>query len=95
MKPFEMRASTPIAKKIDIELRYGREFRLTVRDDGCGIPDGIQDSGKPGHFGLTTMRERALRVGGKLTLTSLTGKGTEVSLIIPSKSLLRGKFHSS
>jgi signal transduction histidine kinase/ligand-binding sensor domain-containing protein len=73
---------------IDIELSYGRDFRLTVRDNGCGIPEQIQESGKPGHFGLASMRERALRIGGKLTMTSSSGTGTEVSLVVPGKSSL-------
>jgi signal transduction histidine kinase len=73
---------------IDIELSYGRDFRLTVRDDGCGISEQIQGSGKPGHFGLASMRERALRIGGKLTVTSSSGTGTEVSLVVPGKSSL-------
>jgi len=74
---------------INIDLSYGRDFRLTVRDDGCGIPTQIQQSGKPGHFGLASMNERALRIGGKLTVTSSNGGGTRVSLVIPGKSLLR------
>jgi signal transduction histidine kinase/ligand-binding sensor domain-containing protein len=77
---------------IDIDLSYGRDFRLTVRDDGCGIPEQIQESGKPGHFGLASMRERALSVGGTLTVTSSSGGGTRVSLVVPGKSRLRWRF---
>ena len=54
------------AHKIDIELRYGPDcLMLSVRDDGSGfdtekiIPLGV------GHYGLTGMRERAERIGGR------------------------------
>ena len=72
------------AKTIDVELRYGPEFLvLWVRDDGSGfdteriIPLGV------GHYGLTGMRERAERIGGKLTLTSKLGQGTELFVEVP------------
>ena len=72
------------ARAIDIELRYEREdLVLCVRDDGCGfnaesaIPLGI------GHYGLTGMRERTERIGGRLTLRSAPGEGTELLIVVP------------
>jgi len=72
------------AQAIDVELRYEREdLVLRVRDDGRGfdaetaIPLGI------GHYGLTGMRDRAERIGGRFTLRSAPGEGTEVLIIVP------------
>jgi signal transduction histidine kinase len=71
-----------------IELRYRkRSFRLEVRDDGRGIDSSLLQSGKIGHFGLTGMRERALSLGGTLTVTSEPDRGTTVSLVVPGNAI--------
>jgi signal transduction histidine kinase/ligand-binding sensor domain-containing protein len=74
------------AGRIEVEIRYDeRVFRLRVRDDGKGInPNLLADDGRAGHFGLRGMRERAKRVGGKLTVWSELGSGTEVELRVPA-----------
>jgi signal transduction histidine kinase len=75
------------AKRIEVGLFYSdRTLRLVVRDDGCGIASNIVLKGRPEHFGLTGMRERAKRVGGRLTVLSRPGGGTEVSLVVPLRS---------
>ena len=52
---------------------------LTVTDDGKGLPTKLpRDSS-----GVAGMRERALLVGGMLSLASAPGQGTEVRLTIP------------
>jgi signal transduction histidine kinase/ligand-binding sensor domain-containing protein len=72
------------AQTIEVELRYELNFlALLVRDDGSGfdtariIPLGV------GHYGLTGMRERAERIGGRLTLSSTIGRGTELLVEVP------------
>jgi two-component system sensor histidine kinase UhpB len=52
---------------------------LRVADDGKGMP------AQPprGAAGIAGMRERALLVGGRLTIDSRPGQGTEVRLTIP------------
>ena len=70
----------------EVMLRYGkRQLRLRVRDDGLGI-DGalLAAGGRQGHHGLCGMRERAEIVGGRLTVWSAPGTGTEVELTIPA-----------
>ena len=71
------------AHHIETEITYGeRAFRLRIRDDGEGIPPEILEEGRPGHYGLPGMRERAKQIGGKLDIWSGTGAGTEIELSI-------------
>ncbi len=72
------------AQRIEVEIRYDeRQLRLRVRDDGKGIdPKHLNEDGRPGHFGLRGMRERAKLMGGKLAVWSELGSGTEVELRI-------------
>ncbi len=71
--------------RMEVELTYGRDLVLRVRDNGKGIPADMASSGRDGHYGLRGMDERAAHVGGVLTLSSSTYAGTEVELIIPGK----------
>jgi len=50
---------------------------VTVQDDGRGIPEHLL-LGRPGHLGITGMRERAASLGGKLRITSTPGHGAKV-----------------
>ncbi|MBE2200756.1 MAG: GAF domain-containing protein [Anaerolinea sp.] len=63
------------ASAIAIELAFAPErLTLTVGDNGCGF-----DATAPrGGFGLTSMRERAEQVGGRLTINSQRDAGTRV-----------------
>jgi ligand-binding sensor domain-containing protein/signal transduction histidine kinase len=74
------------AKRIEVEIRYDeRELRLRVRDDGKGIDaKHLNEDGRPGHYGLRGMRERAELLGGKLAVWSELDAGTEVELMIPA-----------
>jgi nitrate/nitrite-specific signal transduction histidine kinase len=73
------------AERVEVEIRYDqRELRVRVRDDGKGIDAKLlNEGGRPGHFGLRGMRERAKLLGGKLAVWSETGSGTEIELRIP------------
>lgn len=53
---------------------------LTVTDDGQGFDPATR---KSGHYGLSTMRERAQSTRGDLTVTSEPGQGTQVTLTLP------------
>jgi two-component system sensor histidine kinase UhpB len=55
---------------------------LTVTDDGKGIPDRLPAA----TAGIAGMRERALLVGGRLSISSSQGQGTEVQLTVPVES---------
>jgi signal transduction histidine kinase/ligand-binding sensor domain-containing protein len=74
--------------ELDIEIRYRRRsFQLVIRDNGRGIDPNLQHAPKPGHFGLTGMRERASRLGGTLNIVSKPNVGTAVSLQLPGNSI--------
>jgi signal transduction histidine kinase len=56
---------------------------MRVRDNGCGIDPQVLDTGREGRRGLTGMRERAMRIGGLLKVSSSPTAGTEIQLSIP------------
>ncbi len=70
------------ASRVQITLRRaGGMLHLQVRDNGCGF-DAAQ-SRTPNRFGLLGMRERARSMGGRLTIDSALGRGTQVELVVP------------
>ena len=73
------------ATKVDVELRrLGAEVSLAIHDDGIGMDVGAA-SGKPGHFGLFGIGERAAQFAGSARVLSAPGEGTtiRVSLQVP------------
>ena len=72
------------ARHVEVEIIYDpRQFRLRVRDDGRGIEPAILEEGRPDHWGMRGMRERAERIGAELNIWSRPDTGTEVELTIP------------
>jgi signal transduction histidine kinase/ligand-binding sensor domain-containing protein len=64
-----------------VNSEYGDQYyQLTVHDNGPGISEGILQGGKPGHFGIAGMRERAERIGASLTVSSSASTGTKWTL---------------
>jgi len=74
------------ARRIEVEIRYdAHRFRVRVRDDGIGIHASmLSQEGRPGHWGLRGMRERAKGVGGEFEVWSEHGAGTEIELTVPA-----------
>jgi signal transduction histidine kinase len=74
------------AQKIEVEIDYAAaSVRVVVRDDGRGIDEQVLRAGRDGHWGLSGMRERAERMGARLTVWSRGGAGTEVELLVPGR----------
>lgn len=72
------------AKRIDLALHFGPErVTLLVRDDGSGFDADHAPSAESGHFGLSGMRERAIKLSADLRVTSRAGEGTSVQLDAP------------
>jgi signal transduction histidine kinase/ligand-binding sensor domain-containing protein len=71
---------------IEVEIAYSRaEFCLRIRDDGVGIEAAVVQQGREGHWGLSGMRERAQKIGGKLSIWTNHGAGTEIELTVPAR----------
>jgi two-component system sensor histidine kinase UhpB len=62
---------------VDVELSFIGRTLLRIRDDGRGFSNT-----RNGGLGLSGMRERALLVGGHLSIWSAEGHGTRVELTI-------------
>jgi signal transduction histidine kinase len=74
------------AHHIEAEVSYTEKaLQVRIRDDGQGISADVLDAGgRPGHFGLLGMRERAAKIRAHLTVWSKPGAGTEVDLQVPA-----------
>jgi signal transduction histidine kinase len=76
------------AKRVEVKLESsGDEIRLTIHDDGRGLPDASaaesRQSGRPGPLGMIGMRARARSAGGDLTVRSRPGEGVLVEVRVP------------
>jgi signal transduction histidine kinase len=69
-----------------VNSQYGDHYhQFAVQDDGPGMSEGILQGGKPGHFGIPGMRERAARIGASLIVSSSPSTGTQWTLRIPAQ----------
>jgi signal transduction histidine kinase len=78
------------ASEIAVRLtQYPDKLRMTVTDDGQGIPNStdLRHFVAEGHFGLAGMRERATMIGGTLEVQSAPDYGTAVILEIPCQQM--------
>jgi two-component system nitrate/nitrite sensor histidine kinase NarX len=67
------------ASQVTIDLKHKEAaLNLSIRDNGKGFdPEKMVTSG---HYGLSMMRERAERVGARLSIQSQPGHGTELTI---------------
>ncbi|HYH53852.1 MAG TPA: sensor histidine kinase [Solirubrobacterales bacterium] len=71
------------AERVEVRLRRSDDgVTLEVSDDGCGFAFDQSERG----LGIGGMRERALLVGGQLTIESRPNHGTTVRLDVPGGS---------
>jgi ligand-binding sensor domain-containing protein len=79
------------ATRIEVELLYSADMlRLRFRDNGHGIaPEILESRHREDHWGLPGMYERAKRIGGRLTIWSRPGNGTEIELVVPGNIAYR------
>jgi signal transduction histidine kinase len=61
----------------------GGGVEITVVDDGIGVDPSVEGS-PPGHYGLTSMRERAALAGGWWRLERGVPRGSVVRFWLPS-----------
>ena len=72
------------AERVEVRLRRldGGAVELVVADDGRGFAFDESERG----LGIGGMRERALLIGGELTIESRPDRGTSVRLTLPGES---------
>jgi signal transduction histidine kinase len=69
------------ANKAEVDLIFTADtLTLRVADDGRGF-DPAQDPGEG--FGLQSMRERLMRLGGRVEVESAPGEGTRITCVCP------------
>ncbi len=68
------------ASQVNIEIASTKEtLEIRIMDNGLGF---VEKTDKTGGYGLANMRHRAEQIGGKLSLTSQKGMGSEITLIV-------------
>jgi ligand-binding sensor domain-containing protein/signal transduction histidine kinase len=74
------------AQRIVAEVVHSpASLRLRIIDDGKGMePLVLERGGRPGHWGLVGMRERAARIGATLEVSSSPAEGTAITLNLPA-----------
>ena len=77
-----------LATQVNVEIEYGRDFVLLVNDNGIGMNAAVLAGGKPEHFGLAGMRERATNIHAALSITA-SASGTTLHLVVPGRLAFR------
>lgn len=65
--------------KVSLAMENGG-IRVSIEDNGVGFDPERLSADSDGHFGLSTMRERAQAIGAELVVDSSPGRGTRISL---------------
>ncbi len=69
---------------LEVEIAYlNQALRLRVRDNGIGMTEQMLQSGRPSHWGLGGMRERAGEISAQIRIWSREGEGCEIELTVP------------
>lgn len=69
------------ATRMDISLcRMNEQLLLTMRDNGIGFD---MEAKKQTSYGLLTMEERVIEMGGTMKLFSAPGEGTTIEILVP------------
>jgi signal transduction histidine kinase len=69
-----------------------KQVAVSVADEGQGL--GAFRHGKPGHFGVPGMRERAALIGARLEFLDAADGGARVVLTIPA-AVAYGEEHKT
>lgn len=70
------------AKSVTVRLKQKRvNVVLEVDDDGCGFDPAKEHKGG---MGLRNIRERSAQIGAKLSIVSVPGQGTKISVSVSS-----------
>jgi ligand-binding sensor domain-containing protein/two-component sensor histidine kinase len=72
------------ANTIEVALSGSESaLHLEVKDNGSGFIRKENGYTNEGHYGLVGMKERAATIGAELEISSVPGRGTTVSVVLP------------
>ena len=70
------------AQHVKVKVAFGEKgLAMSVSDDGCGFEPTT--ARKEGHYGLAGMERRTAELGGKISISSTLGRGTDVRISLP------------
>jgi signal transduction histidine kinase len=72
------------SKATEVRFRIqaeGGELRFSIFDNGCGMPAAGHDEGTDG---LSNMRTRIEKLGGRFEIATETGRGTTLKIFVPA-----------
>jgi signal transduction histidine kinase len=69
------------ARTVHVALDGPSPLIMAIADDGQGFDPAT--AGRPDSLGLQSMHERAVNLGGYLSVETLPGQGTTVALVLP------------
>ncbi|WP_158543268.1 sensor histidine kinase [Dyella psychrodurans] len=89
------------AEWVLVSVSYADDALIVdVTDNGVGITEKtIHDKQKEGHWGIAGMRERAAKLGGRLTIRPAHPRGTTIELVLPwqtiqaTRAFIRKRWH--
>ncbi|AXC16399.1 putative two-component system sensor kinase (plasmid) [Acidisarcina polymorpha] len=74
------------AKRVLVTIAWGwLGLKLLISDDGSGMDATVAEHGRPQHWGLASMRERAKQLKGRFKIESHSVSGTKITLSIPAR----------
>jgi len=68
------------ASRCSVQIRFGRDLDVDVRDDGVGLPEGWRAG-----VGIASMRERVTELGGELVIEPSLPHGTRINARLPAR----------
>jgi two-component system sensor histidine kinase DegS len=84
------------ATRVDIDLKWGSaRLKAVVKDDGAGfdVSEALEINRQNKHFGLFSLRERLLPLGGRLDLESSRGRGAKAVISLSIRPEKNRGFH--
>jgi signal transduction histidine kinase len=84
------------AETVQVTIAWGwLGLRLLISDDGSGMDAAVAEHGRPHHWGLASMRERAKQLKARLKIESHSVSGTKITLSIPARVAYLGLSKST
>jgi PAS domain S-box-containing protein len=72
------------ARNVDVALSERDDgWLLRIADDGVGSSERSDENNRPGHLGVSSMRERATVAGGTLQIETAPGAGWVIEVWVP------------